>query len=450
MKQTVLLTGGISLLLAGCSEKKEAESNLAKPNIVFIYADDLGYGDLGCYGSETIKTPHLDQMAEEGLKFTEFYSTSPISSPSRAALLTGRYQVRLGITRVFFPNSLQGIDSSEVTIAEMLKEEGYSTGLIGKWHLGHLADYMPLKHGFDYHFGLPYSNDMEWEPRHDPPLPLYRNDKIIDQPVYQETLTQRYTSEAKNFIHRHKNEPFFLYFAHTFPHVPLYVSKEYKNSSPTLYGDVVQELDRSVGEVLETIKELGLEKNTMIVFSSDNGAAICRNNPDSIGCGSNGLLRGYKTTTFEGGIRVPTLAWWPGKIEAGKVVKEPAIMCDWLPTFAKITNAKIPQNRVIDGKDISSLIFGKGQRESKKFYFYHYEELQAIRVGDWKYIKPWKGDKKFDAHGELLFNINEDPYEQNNLIKKNPEKAANLKAEMDKFLDELGKVPEPKVKALPY
>lgn len=452
------LTISASLFLVGCSQQegnqlqnKTTENKEKLPNIVFIYADDLGYGDLSCNGSDSISTPHLDQMAQNGVNFTNFYSCSPVSSPSRAGLLTGRYQVRAGITRVFFPNSLQGIEQQEVTMPELLKEKGYETALVGKWHLGHLPEFHPQKHGFDYFFGLLYSNDMEWAPRHDPPLALMRNNTILDSSVYQPTLTQRYTAEAKYFIAKNQDKPFFLYFAHTFPHKPWYVSAQfkntanYKNPQHQLYGDCVQELDHSVGEIFKTLKELGLEENTIVVFSSDNGSTA------DLGKPSTGGLRGYKATTFEGGIRVPTLAYWKGNFPAGKKINDPAIMIDWLPTFASIVGVSLPTDCEIDGKNLIPLITGKGKRQGNdEFYFYDNEELQAIRVGKWKYKKAFPGNRKLDAHGELLFDLETDPYEQNNLIAQKTEKVKELKQKMQDFITNLGDVPEPKLKAKPF
>ncbi len=442
----------IGLCCISCTnEKKDIQKVKSKlPNIVFIYTDDMGYGDAGCYGANSIQTPNIDNMAEEGIRFTNFYSCSPVSSPSRAGLLTGRYPVRQGITRVFFPNSLQGIDSSEVTIAELLKQQGYATGIIGKWHLGHLPEFLPIEHGFDYWFGLPYSNDMEWEPRNDPPLPLYRQQHIIDQPTYQNTLTQRYTIEAQNFIAKHQDEPFFLYLAHTFPHTPLHVSEEFEDTSPTLYGDVIQELDKSVGEVLKTLRTFGLDSNTLIVFSSDNGPAPGFNAPPQKGHGSPGNLRGWKATTFEGGIKVPTLARWKGKIKPNQVIETPCIMMDWFCTFANLANTTIPNDRPIDGKDLSGLLFNNGSREEAEFYFYFNEELRAMRSGDWKYKKAFEGSRKWKPHEAMLFNLNKDPNETNNLIDQYPELADSLKKKMQTFIKELGDIPEPKVRAIPF
>ena len=438
----------ITATLNGCGSSPSDQQEPSKPNIIFIYADDLGYGDIGCYGADSIDTPYLDQMAAEGIRFTNFYVTSPICSPSRTGLLTGRYQVRAGVTRVFFPNSLQGLDTAEYTMAEMFKENGYATALIGKWHLGHLKQFLPDKHGFDYWFGLPYSNDMTWEPRKDPPLPLMRNGTIVDQPAHQPTLTQRYTTEAIKFIAMNKEGPFFLYMAHTFPHLPLHVSAEYKGASKRgIYGDVVQELDRSVGEVLKAVDDLGLGKNTLIVFSSDNG-------PARRAGGKTGGLRGWKATTFEGGIKVPAIARWTGTIRPEQTIDEPAIMIDWLPTFAALTETRLPENLFLDGKNIKGLLTANYEPEERDFYFYFNEDLRALRSGKWKYKKavlenPYR-QRALPNHPDLLFDLEADPNETTNLADKNPGILKAMKNKMQTFLLDLGEPPPPKLKSIPY
>lgn len=419
----------------------------ARPNIIFIYADDLGYGDLGSYGADSIATPHLDRLATEGIRFTDFYSTSPVCSPSRTGLLTGRYQVRHGITRVFFPNSTQGLDSSAFTMAELLGGAGYATGIVGKWHLGHLPEFLPRRQGFDYWFGIPYSNDMEWAPRNDPPLPLMRNEAVIDQPAYQPTLTQRYTAESINFIARHRDEPFFLYIPHTFPHKPLHVSAEYAGTSPYgKYGDVVQELDASVGDLLDALEDFGLSENTLIVFSSDNGPV------PQPGYGKTGGLRGHKALTYEGGIRVPTIARWMGTIPPGQVENTPAIMLDWFPTFAQLAGAAVADTLMLDGENISPLLFGEPMPETRTFYFYFNEDLRAIRHGDWKFKKAVRDNpywQKLPPHDDQLFNLVVDPEESTNLADRYPEKVADLRQRMVDFERGLGEVPEAKLVNFP-
>ena len=307
------------------------------PNVVFIYADDLGYGDLGCYGSN-IRTPNLDRMASEGMRFTHFYSGNPVCSPSRTALMTGRYPPRAGVPRVLRPDDTTGLPDSEVTIAQMLKARDYKTMCVGKWHLGHLPAYLPTSRGFDEYFGIPYSNDMS-------PRSLLHNIETIEEPAKLETLTPRYTEQALRFIERSKDAPFFLYFPHTMPHIPLAASTRFRGKSPQgLFGDVVEEIDWSVGEVLGTLKRLGLDRNTLVLFSSDNGPWFQ---------GSPGRLRGRKGMTWEGGVRVPMVARWPGRVPAGKRCDGLASPMDVLPTVAKLCGVT-PKNPV-DGVDPCSL-----------------------------------------------------------------------------------------------
>lgn len=440
-------------LIAGCAANQKTAKKQAntKPNIVFIYADDLGYGDLSCYGSDSISTPALDKLAEGGIRFTSFYSTASVSTPSRAGLLTGKYQVRSGMHKLQFPWSKSGMPPEEFTMAEMFKKKGYATGMVGKWHLGHKPGSQPNDNGFDYFFGLHFSNDMKV--RISPAyknvkeeLALRRNQTIINQPVFQPTLTQRYSSECQNFIARHQNEPFFLYMAHTFPHEPLYASAEFKGSSKYgLYGDVVQELDHAVGELVETLDYYGLLENTLIVFSSDNGARMI---PQRFGnhepCGSNGELRGAKATCFEGGVRVPTIAFWKGKIAPGQVIDQPAMMFDWYPTFAELIDYEIAEHQIIDGEDLAPVLFDNGTREGEEFYFFAKDKdtLEAIRVGDWKLKKATSYSKSLSHYShskDLLFNIKKDPNEKNNLIGQFPEKAKALRAKMDAFEKEVKK-----------
>ena len=408
-----------------------------KPNIVYIFADDLGYGDLSCYGAKDINTPNIDQIAKQGIKFTEFYSASSVCSPSRAALLTGRYPQRMGINTVFFPESFTGIPDKEITIPEILKEKGYATGIVGKWHLGHHSKYLPLQHGFDEYFGIPYSNDME-------SIVYMRGNEVESYKVKQQYITKTYTKEVQKFITKNKDNSFFLYIAHSMPHVPLYASEEFIGTSKRgLYGDVVQELDWSVGQILKSLREHGILENTLIVFSSDNGPWLAMKEDG----GSAGDLREGKTFTFDGGMKVPTVAMWKNRIPQGIINTEVASQMDWFPTIANITGSSIPKGLVIDGLDISKVLTDKGNRKNSDLLFLDGKQLQGYRSGQWKVKLPYKGFrgnkwKQFvKAHDTLLFNLNTDPGEKNNLFEKYPEKAKEILKEMIGKEQDMGKLP---------
>jgi arylsulfatase A len=402
-----------------------------RPNVVIIFADDLGYGDLGCYGSPTIRTPHLDRMAAEGLRFTDFYSASEVCTPSRAALLTGRYPIRSGMCgsrRVLFPNSKGGLPPSEVTIAEALRETGYATAHVGKWHLGIHEGSRPLEQGFQQSFGLPYSNDMDGRaglPKGssgspNPPedgwnVPLIRDGKVVEQPAVQTTLTKRYTEEAVAFIRKHKEQPFFLYFAHTFPHVPMFASPEFKGKSRAgIYGDAVEELDWSVGQVLDTLRREGSAENTPVFFTSDNGPWLIMGDQG----GSAGLLREGKGSTWEGGMRVPGIAWMPGRIKPG-VTTDLAQAMDLLPTVLALAGARLPENVTLDGIDLAPLLFEARSLPERPFFYYRGDQLFACRLGQWKaHFKTQNGygQPKADAHDPpLLFHLGRDPSEKRNV-----------------------------------
>ncbi|HPO12574.1 MAG TPA: sulfatase [Candidatus Hydrogenedentes bacterium] len=420
-----------------------ADKTVRRPNFVVIYCDDLGYGDLGCYGAEKIKTPRLDAMAGEGARFTDFYSCAAVCTPSRAGLLTARYPIRSGLNKVLFPGSTGGIEDSEITIAQALKALGYATGCIGKWHLGHLPPFLPTRHGFDYYFGLPYSNDMEVKARKDPPLPLMRNEEIVEQPANQDLLTKRYTEEAVRFIREHKDQPFFLYIPHSMPHVPLHVSDSFRGKSGGgLYGDVIEEIDWSVGQVLDAVKDCGIEENTLVIFSSDNGPWLAKGEHG----GNAGPLRMGKGTTFEGGVREPGIFRWPGHIAAGRVEHAPAITLDLLPTFVALAGGTPPSDRSIDGQNIAPLLLGTGQPSSRDFFFYLLEDLQAMRSGPWKLKRPFKGSVygKPEEHPVLLFNLENDPGEKNNVAEQHPDIVKQLEERMQAFEKGLGAVPETK------
>ncbi len=341
------------------------------PNIVMIYCDDLGYGDLGCYGSP-LKTPHIDRMASEGVRFTHFYSANPVCSPSRAALLTGQYPTRVQVPNVLFPNSTTGLPDSEMTIAQMLKPAGYKTACVGKWHLGHLPQYLPNRRGFDQYFGIPYSNDMN-------PRVLLRqtgnNTETVEETATLATLTPRYTQEAVNFINASKDSPFFLYMPHTYPHIPLDASEKFRGKSPFgMYGDVLSELDWSVGEILNAVKKSGQENNTLVMFSSDNGPWFQ---------GSPGKLRGRKGATLDGGVRVPFIARMNGRIPKGKVISGIGSTMDVLPTVAALTGAKRP-DKPLDGINILEMLQGRQSIDREALLYFDGWNLQCARWGKWK------------------------------------------------------------------
>ena len=359
------------------------------PNFVIIFADDLGFQDLGCFGSPHIETPHLDRLAVQGRKFTSFYA-APSCSPSRAALLTGCYPVRVGIPSVLGPGSKTGLNPDELTLAELLKTKGYRTAVYGKWHLGDSPVFMPLNHGFDDYFGLPYSNDMwPFHPTTDrfPDLPLIARNTIIELNPDQTLLTTRYTEKAIQFIDLQKENPFFLYLPHSMPHVPLFVSPKHQSSSSRgLYSDVIREIDWSVGQIMSALKRNGIENHTLVIFTSDNGPWLSYGNH----AGSALPLREGKGTTFEGGVRVPCIMRWPDQIPAGTLCHDFASTMDLLPTLCKLANAPLPTDRIIDGTDIHHLMTMQRPRRNPEdvFLFFNSGELQAIRQGRWKLHLP--------------------------------------------------------------
>ena len=371
---------------AGAARQDAGRDPARRPNFVVILTDDQGYADLGCYGAPLLDTPNLDRMAAEGVRFTDFYAAAPNCSPSRAALLTGCYPTRVGLPKVLGPGSEIGISSEEVTLAELLKGQGYATACYGKWHLGDRPEFLPLRHGFDDYFGLPYSNDM-W-PRHPtnksfPDLPLIDGEHAVETNPDQTQLTRRYTERAVAFVTENKDRPFFLYVPHTMPHVPLHASGKFLGKSRQgLYGDVIMEIDWSMGQILAALRRLGIDEDTFVVFSSDNGPWLSYGDH----AGSAKPLREGKHTTFDGGQRVPCVMRWPGRIPAGATCHEPAAMFDLLPTFAKLAGTRPPVDRVIDGKDIWPLIACQPGAASphEAFFFACDGELQAVRAGTWK------------------------------------------------------------------
>ena len=436
MKKILLILFSVGLLR--CHSVEEKADVEAMPNIIYIFADDLGYGDLGCFGARDIQTPNIDRMALEGMKFTEFYSASPVCSPSRAALLTGRLPQRMGINSVFFPESFTGMPQSEITIAEMLKEQNYATGIVGKWHLGHHQQFLPLQQGFDRYFGIPYSNDME-------SVVYMRGNEVEEFQVDQRYTTRRYTEEAVRFIDQNQEKPFFLYVAHNMPHVPIYASEEFLGTSQRgLYGDVIQEIDWSVGQILEKLESLDLLDKTLIIFSSDNGPWLAMEDHG----GSAGILREGKQYTFEGGMRVPTLAMWKGKIPEGSVYDDMACQMDWFPTFAQLAGGTVPHDRAMDGLDMSSVLFGGKPDQERTYLFFDGEDLQAYRKGDWKIKKPYQGyegspwKKAVQAHDTLLINLKQDPGELNNLHAQHPDQTRIMFEEMNSGYKALGDLPK--------
>ena len=414
--------GVATLTVPGC-----AKPTTRKPNFVIIFTDDQGYADVGCFGAEGFETPNLDRMTAEGAKFTDFYAAAPVCSPSRAALLTGCYPMRVSIPRVLFPRDKIGLNPDEVTIADMLKTRGYATCCIGKWHLGHLPEFLPTRQGFDYYFGLPYSNDMS-------PLPLIEGEETIELKPDQSQLTRRYTEKAVEFIKKNKDRPFFLYLPHTMPHVPLYVSDKFKGKSKGgLYGDVIMEIDWSVGQILETVKQLGIDEKTLVIFTSDNGPWLSKGAHG----GSAKPLRGGKFATYEGGMREPCIMRWPGKIAAGTVCPEIATTMDFLPTFAKLAGAKVPTNRIIDGKDISALMTDPKAKTPYKAFFYYFErQLGAVRSGQWKLILERKREKK--TIPAALYNLQEDIEETRDLSADHPDVVRRLTELAEKIREDIG------------
>ncbi|ALJ06706.1 arylsulfatase [Pseudalgibacter alginicilyticus] len=432
----------------------KAQSKTSQPNIIIIFTDDQGYQDIGVFGSPLIKTPNLDKMAADGIKFTDFYSASSICSPSRAALLTGAYPQRIGVPEVLWPNIAGGLSSEETTIADMLKTKNYATACIGKWHLGDEAQYLPTNQGFDFYYGIPFSNDMSVNPKskvnkkivfregmtidslrqkkwRKSRVPLFQQDEIVEYPVDQSTLSKRYTQQAVNFISDHKEEPFFLYLAHSMPHVPLFASENFKGKSARgLYGDVIEEIDWGVGEILKTLENLNIDKNTLVIFTSDNGPWTSKGDKG----GSALPLRGGKFLTYEGGMRVPMIAKWSGKIKEGTVTHEVASTIDFLPTIAHLTDANLPEKE-IDGKNIWKLLSGKKSKSPHKkegFYYYKESTLEAVRQGDWK-LRITKKE------GVELFNLEEDVSEKNNVASQHPKTVKKLRKMMEEFDAELQK-----------
>lgn len=417
-----------------------------RPNIVIVFTDDQGYGDLGSYGHPTIRTPHIDGIAAEGQRWTQFYTAASVCTPSRAGLLTGRLPIRNGMTghrRVFFPDSSLGLPPEEITLAEALREQGYATAMMGKWHLGHLPAFLPTAQGFDSYFGIPYSNDMDRDPAHGPEgraafldprpdywnVPLMRNADIIERPADQRTITRRYTEEATTFIRAQKDGPFFLYVAHSLPHVPLFRSPGFADRSQRgLYGDVIEEIDWSVGRIIETLREEGLADNTIVFFTSDNGPWLSY---DEHG-GSAGLLRAGKGTTWEGGMRVPFVAWAPGRIQPA-VVSQLGTTMDLYTTAIELAGGTPPADRTMDGVDIRPVLFGTGESSRDSVFYWRQRELYAVRQGAWKAHFVSQGaygqfGERVDHETPELYNLDHDPSEKYNVAASHPDIVERLRA----------------------
>jgi arylsulfatase len=435
----------ICFLLFACGQEK-SKTELT-PNVVLIFTDDQGYQDVGTFGADDIATPNLDQMAAEGIKLTSFYAAQAVCSASRAGILTGCYPNRIGIHNAMMPNSKIGINPTETTLAEMLKNKGYATAIYGKWHLGDQLEFLPTKHGFDEWFGIPYSNDM-W-PLHPlqgpvfdfPDLPLYENETVIDTLTDQTNLTTQITERSVDFINRNKDNPFFLYVPHPQPHVPLFVSEKFKGKSNRgLYGDVIMEIDWSVGQIMDALNANGLEENTIVIFTSDNGPWLAYGNH----AGSALPFREGKGTAWEGGQREPFIMKYPNKIKAGRSIDTPVMAIDILPTIAEITNTELPI-KTIDGKSVWKVLTGESKESPQEAYFFYYKvnELHGVRYGKWKLYfphnyrtmrgqKPGKDGipssyKMIDLDEIELYDVINDLSETKNVAKENPEVVEKIK-----------------------
>jgi len=470
MKKTVLSLGIAAAALAAAVPSAVA----GRPNIVIILADDLGYGELSCYGHPKFKTPCLDRMAAEGARLTRFLTPMPYCAPTRAALMTGRYPFRCGMTSNPAPDATPeadalGLPLSEITLAQLFQKAGYATACVGKWHLGHQPQFLPTRRGFDEYFGIPYSNDMR-------PVRLLEGERVVEYPVVQATLTRRYTQRAIAFVERHSDQPFFLYLPHAMPHKPLACSEQfYKKSGDGLYADVIAELDNQIGELLAALKRLGLDEQTLVVFTSDNG-------PWFGGC--TGGLRGMKSSSWEGGYRVPCIARWPGRIPAGHVNDAPAMTMDLFSTALKAAGIEPPRDRVIDGKDILPLFTGDARSPHPALFGLQGPRLAVVRDARWKlHVLPARdpkvgrdGERWTDPRGPdgvtilapyeqysptdypglltgdppaamALFDWQNDPGEQHNVASQHPDVVARLKALFDQMNTEVPPPPPaPKAK----
>lgn len=445
------------IIIGLCSVKKSFSK---PPNFIVIFTDDQGFEDLGCFGSPKIKTPHLDQLAADGRKFTSFYSANSVCSPSRASLMTGCYPVRVSIPGVLFPRHDIGLNPDEITIADLLKTKSYATACIGKWHIGHKPKFLPTSQGFDSYYGIPYSNDMTIDPeaklaeninlregftldriRNEKPkknlVPLMRNEEVIEYPCDQTTLTKRYTEEAVKFIEENKKRSFFLYLPHTMPHIPLFASENFKGKSERgPYGDTIEEIDWSVGEIMKALRKNNLDENTLVVYTSDNGPWKLKGGRG----GSANPLRGYKFQTYEGGMRVPCIMHWKGKIPPGSSCDEIAATIDLLPTIAGLSGVKLPNDRTIDGKNIWSLISGKegAKTPHEIYFFYKGNSLESARQGKWKLRRSGKKSQSIE-----LYDLASDISESNNLAQENEALINEIIQKMNSFDEKLKNAQRP-------
>jgi len=440
MARTITVSTCLMLLILSLTSRAAAQSsatNTTQPNVIIMMADDLGYGDLGAYGSTLIATPNLDRMSQQGALLTSFYSSANVCTAARGGLLSGRYPIRLDLVLdVARPTNDIGISDFEITLGEALQDLGYATALVGKWHLGEEVERSPLRHGFDQFYGLLHSNDMA-------PVELYRDTQMIEFPVDQTTLTQRYTEEAIGFIEANQESPFFLYLPHSFPHVPLFVNDEFNGTSDAgLYGDVVETIDWSVGEIQSTLARLGLSENTLIIFTSDNGPWFE---------GSAGPYRERKGTAWDGGLRVPFIASWPGVIPAGTVSHEPAMNIDLFPTIVKLAGGELPDDRAIDGKDIMPVLTQAAASPHEFLFLFDKDRIAGVRSGNWKLVTETKYQTsvtRFDHPNSyygsgLLFDLAKDPSETYSFGRENPEVVQRLLQYLEQGRQELSAyVPE--------
>jgi len=418
----------------------------AKPNFVIIFIDDLGYADIGPFGATKQKTPHLDRMAAEGMKLTSFYA-APVCSVSRAQVMTGCYGVRVSVPGVYGPGGANGLHPNEFTIAERLKEKGYATQCIGKWHLGDQPEFLPTKQGFDHYFGIPYSNDMQRKSKAsgEKVVPLVRDEKVQEllTDEQQSRIVERYTDEALRFVRENKDKPFFLYLPHTAVHTPIFPGEKFRGKSANgRFGDWVEEVDWSVGRILDTLRDLKLAENTLVIFTSDNGPWLVK------GADGGGALplRGGKASTWEGGVRVPTIAWWPGKIAPKSTFDAAAGTIDLLPTFVALAGGQVPAEPVIDGRDLSPVLLGKSKESQRDaHYYFSGNNLQAVRQGPWKLAlvaqaesMGTKGPKGDTETNPRLYNLDKDIGETINLASQHPELVEKLKTLAAKMNDEIG------------